>query len=426
MAASVGAKENINFIWGPHMKGKKGDSKFAELFRLKTEYFTFCGATKKLVGDPRGHPFSETYREARAKFLQLAKTTGAYIIVVDHDVESIDDELLTTDVAIYGDFDLESGRLNAERVFVITSGIHGVEAFSGSAVQLSLMEQIEYCGLDFRQGDALIIVHVLNPFGMAYLRRVGPDNEDPNRNCGEEKPVASELYHQVNDLINPQVPPGEDVNFKSEFSELLKKYDAHHLQQDLAFGQVTFPKGVSYCGEEPGILPKAIIPELAKVLEVAKKIVIVDLHSGYGSKLGYETLLSDNLPNSAEYKELKEVFGDRLYPMQKDEIGFAISGSFIAALMRMLSKAEASPKLHALTVEFGTVPFQQIALAIKEENQAHFYGGHGFTSDKYLQSPQKKAILETYHPNSEEFRVTVLERGKHVIESCIRLLTGSI
>ena len=53
----------------------------------------------------------------------------------------------------------------ANRVVVISSGIHGVEGFFGSAVQLALLERRPAPGVRW------VLIHALNPYGFAWSRR---------------------------------------------------------------------------------------------------------------------------------------------------------------------------------------------------------------------------------------------------------------
>ena len=54
-----------------------------------------------------------------------------------------------------------------------SSGLHGIEGIAGSAIQLFWLQQ----SIPLLPKDrAIILVHVLNPYGMAWLRRFNEDN----------------------------------------------------------------------------------------------------------------------------------------------------------------------------------------------------------------------------------------------------------
>src|SRR3982751_782942 len=59
------------------------------------------------------------------------------------------------------------GAPRPRRVFVHSSGVHGVEGYAGSAIQLQWLER----GMPaLRDGDAILLAHMLNPYGAAWLR----------------------------------------------------------------------------------------------------------------------------------------------------------------------------------------------------------------------------------------------------------------
>lgn len=76
--------------------------------------------------------FSPTFTEARHRFKTAAEKARAELF--SYPVEAEESEQLTIDVAILGS--------NPEGALVISSGLHGVEGFFGSAVQLALLEKV--------------------------------------------------------------------------------------------------------------------------------------------------------------------------------------------------------------------------------------------------------------------------------------------
>src|SRR6516225_9551772 len=83
------------------------------------------------------------------------------------------------------------------------SGTHGVEGFCGSGCQTGYLNDRLYEALSSK--SAVILVHALNPFGFAWLRRVNEDNIDVNRNFHDfRKPLpSSEAYEQLHGWLVP-------------------------------------------------------------------------------------------------------------------------------------------------------------------------------------------------------------------------------
>lgn len=99
-----------------------------------------------------------------------------------------------------------------------SSGVHGVEGYAGSAIQLnflqSLLEKVMgdswvywviYCW-DLNTQDsvsevlsddfAILVIHVVNPYGMSWWRRWNENNVDLNRNLIDGMRPVFLLAHQ--------------------------------------------------------------------------------------------------------------------------------------------------------------------------------------------------------------------------------------
>ncbi len=125
--------------------------------------------------------FSTDYFTARNRFRELVGTVGGRLETISIDAKGSKGEDLSIDIAWFG-------VATPRRVLLHSSGLHGVEGFAGSAIQLQLMNTLPTLSKD----SALIIVHVLNPYGMAWLRRFNENNVDLNRNF-----LADESYNDV-------------------------------------------------------------------------------------------------------------------------------------------------------------------------------------------------------------------------------------
>src|ERR1043165_5896020 len=122
--------------------------------------------------------FSPDYFTARDRFRGMVRTVGGHLETISIDAKGPKDEDLGVDIAWFG-------AANPRRVLLHSSGVHGVEGFAGSAIQLQLLNNLPTLPKD----AAVIIVHVLNPYGMAWLRRFNENNVDLNRNF-----VPDEVY----------------------------------------------------------------------------------------------------------------------------------------------------------------------------------------------------------------------------------------
>jgi hypothetical protein len=160
--------------------------------------------------------FSSDYATARSRFRSTAQAAGATLDALTLDARGPAREELTIDIAWLGP-------TAAERVLLHTCGLHGVEAFAGSAVQLAALASPPARP----EGCALVLVHVLNPYGMAWLRRVNETNVDLNRNFlgpGERRTGAPALYAQLDPLLNPTAAPGRREPFQLKLAAAVLRH----------------------------------------------------------------------------------------------------------------------------------------------------------------------------------------------------------
>ena len=138
---------------------------------------------------------------------------------------------------------------------ILTSGIHGVEGYTGSAVQLMLMDKL----LQKESVDNLgiLLIHSLNPYGMKYNRRVTESNVDLNRNCM----ISKELFDLNNSgfvSLNKTLTPNGAVNLhklenKFFYITAIKNIISDGmpvLRQAILQGQYDYPEGIFYGGQD--------------------------------------------------------------------------------------------------------------------------------------------------------------------------------
>src|SRR5262249_19885165 len=115
--------------------------------------------------------FSADYTVASDRFRESAAHAGARLEALPLTAKGPKGEELTVDIAWFGS-------ASPTRVLVHSSGLHGIEGFAGSAIQLQFIEKLPALHAE----AALVLVHILNPYGMSWLRRVNENNVDLNRN----------------------------------------------------------------------------------------------------------------------------------------------------------------------------------------------------------------------------------------------------
>jgi hypothetical protein len=343
--------------------------------------------------------FSTDYFIARSRFREMTTHAGGAIESLVLSAKGPTGEDLTIDIAWFG-------AAEPARVVLHSSGLHGVEGFAGSAVQLQLLNQLP--GLP--SNAALVLTHVLNPFGMAWLRRVNEENVDLNRNSIFEPETysgAPAMYAQLNALLNPASPPSADMYFAKVAWNLLR-HGMPALKQAVAGGQYEFSRGLFFGGKrlQQGLaLYRAF---LQKRLAMAAHILAIDFHTGLG-KYGKDILLVD----SHHYEAMWHVFGDRVSPLDPlRSAAYRVRGGLQSMIFGINSKAEIS----FVGQEIGTYHPLRVIHALREENRWHHFGSGT------LSHPVKQQMKQTFCPEDEAWRQSVLTRGKQVADRAFEIV----
>ena len=106
--------------------------------------------------------FSATYTQARERFRRAVRSLGWEGETYDTGIRGPDGDALTVDVGI------SPGDGSAGTV-VVTSGLHGIEGFFGSAAQLALLQGDR--GPEIFHGQTrCVVLHAFYHYGFANLR----------------------------------------------------------------------------------------------------------------------------------------------------------------------------------------------------------------------------------------------------------------
>lgn len=342
--------------------------------------------------------FSPDYFTARTRFRQAVEEAGGRLHAIPIDAKGPGSEQLTIDIGWFG-----SEQPN--KVLLHSSGLHGVEAFAGSAIQLQLLDSLPKVPDD----TALVLVHVLNPYGMSWLRRVNENNVDLNRNFlapDEKYAGASEDYSKLDGLLNPPSPPSSDF-FLPRAGWAIVRYGFTALKQAIGGGQYEYPKGIMFGGKQLEQGPREYQTFLSEHLAAAQRVVAIDVHTGLG-KYGEDTLLSE----SQGYETARRMFGERVTPLDPEQgPAYRASGAIDSMVPRVLPKA----RVYFLTQEFGTYSSVKVLRALREENRWDHYG------DGTVNHPTKQKLKEIFGPEDESWRRSVLARGRQLLKQAMEL-----
>lgn len=335
--------------------------------------------------------FSPDYTGARARFRAAALRAGAALDALPLAARGPHDESLTIDFAWLG-------ARRPRQVVLHISGVHGVEAFAGSAAQLALLAAPPTLPAD----GALILVHVLNPYGMAWLRRTNEHNVDLNRNFHLDNGIwtgAPPLYKRLDTLLNPASPPARDA-FALRLGIAGLRHGVRSVRQAIAHGQHRYPHGLFYGGAELQHGPRLFIAWLQEQLDGVAELFTIDLHTGLGPHAG-DTLIVEPGVGTAPQQTLARALQRALTGGSTAPVAYTTRGSLGAALPRMLPAA----RMEFVLQEIGTWSTLRVIHALREENRWHHHG------DGHIEHAAKRRLLEALCPAEPAWREAAVAHG---------------
>ncbi len=390
---------------------------FLALAGLHISYHSFSPGDKDIPVDESNLVyFQDSYHDVRQAFLDGAREAAEN-----------DDQTNVISVTVPGktDTDLRMDLLylppidSTDKLLVISSGIHGVEGYTGSAVQQMFLKELLSAEVLSEMG--ILMVHGINPYGLKHIRRTTENNVDLNRGSDtdpslflSENPGYATLYK----MLNPEGAVS-NCSLRNQFFYLiaigkLLKESMAVLRQAVLLGQYDYPEGIYYGGQdfEPQIDSlHRILPDF---FAPYKTILAIDLHTGYGSRRVLH--LFPNPVGDPEIKSKTEaVFEGEHIDWGDSEDFYNISGSFADNFLR---KINPEPLYLYMVFEWGTKDSQKTFGSLKSlqsiinENQGYH---HGFKNQKQEQKVIK-STLELYYPESEAWRTEVINSGRDMLK----------
>lgn len=392
--------------------------------------------------------FSETYAEAREKFRQAATGVGAELHALQVKVpkeKSLSSEYqYTIDVAIL--------KGKGPGLVVHTSGVHGVEGYAGSPIQIAFLESI-YSKLskENNQIPTIVLVHAVNPYGMAHYRRFNENNVDLNRNGlhpEEWKDTNTldgtgiyEAYAKLHAWFNPEGPPTWLYALVSMWAHggrllLMNGFDA--LKSALVTGQYYENKGIFFGGQElqsslqllweffqtnPHVVIKLSTnseEEESITSNPTGTVTWIDVHTGLGPT-GVDSILfgEDITPEKHQlvHDQMERWFPGAQSPHMSESAkeankGYDKAKGFTPAFFQRLFDAD--HQYLGMVQEFGTVPGILVAHALIVENRAYHY----LPIEQALEWA-RRTTKRAFYKQTPRWRRQILERGMRLLLQAI-------
>jgi Protein of unknown function (DUF2817) len=355
--------------------------------------------------------FAASYAEARAKFqLAVAKAGGQLSTYVHPSAVGPDGGSLAIDVACFGPVD-------AAKAFLIVSGTHGGEGYTGSAAQIALLGT----GALARAPVAtrVVLLHAINPYGFAHWTRTTENNVDLNRNFVDfsGRLPRNDAYLEVHDAICPRDwSESARAAAQRELDAWIARHGQQAWMQAIMMGQYDEPTGLNYGGRAPEWSHRTLQGIVARHLPAVKKLAFIDWHTGLGQP-GQPFFLCFNAQGDANWERACGWWGrDRI----ESSGGYAgakrprYSGLIFYGVQRLVAPAD----MTGAVIEFGTLPVSEAFEQLRVDRWLKF----GDTpDDPRLLASLRSGVGDAFTPPEPEWRRGVID---HAIEIQLQGLAG--
>ena len=355
--------------------------------------------------------FSDSYAEARRKFVEAARRAGAKLASYKHPSErGPGGEALYLDVSVLGPGD-------AAQVFVVGSGTHGIEGYSGSAAQRAWLRGRPR----LPKNTAVAFFHAQNPWGFAHKTRTTEENVDLNRNFIDfARPLpANPGYLELHPLIATQRWDDEAIE------EIFRRLDAYRERVgEKAFsdafngGQYSHPDGIFYGGARPQWANSALRAAVETHLGRAQRVAFLDLHTGIGPWCEH-VYLCFHPEGSPARARARAWWGERAVNLQGVTHAklATYNGTIIDAFAGMLPGAEVT----SVVIEYGTLPRREMQRASLAQRWMRFEGPR----DPVLAAQVRREYEAAFYPADPEWRRAVLEQSREIIDRGVAGISSS-
>ena len=307
-----------------------------------------------------------------------------------------------------------------ENLIIVSTGQHGIEGYVGSAM-LKLFTD-EFAPRINPESTGLLLVHIMNPWGMKNHYRENPKYDDLNRNFvfdGNFSPTINPDYDLIGKFLNPQKPArtlsAEAIPFLAKVIKNMISPGRARVQAASLLGQHRHPKGIYYGGTEPQEETDVLMELYRTGLAKYQNFVQVDMHTGYGPRYQMTVIVPplDPTPSADATKKFN-------YPLvQKidaDEF-YAISGDMGEYVYHLRDAEFPDKKAFACGFEFGTfgesLPALIRSLRITVlENQLRHHGAVSPQAEEQIHAEYE----ELFFPAEEKWREKALADCRQAFE----------
>jgi hypothetical protein len=310
-----------------------------------------------------------------------------------------------------------------QKVFILTTGEHGVEGYVGSAMMQLFVEK--YLPKFDPRTTGILLVHAVNPWGMKHHRRGNRDNIDLNRtflwDVGHD-PFFNPEYDKIAKFLDPGTAIKslllDDIGYTLNLLGHIARMGMRNFRYALLLGQYRHPHGLYYGGTKRPEETQALMNLYKQMMSSYDQILHLDMHTGYGPR--YQM----SLVNSALDKNPSEYYEKRFnYPLvvaaTADEF-YAIRGDMVDYEYALWQNEFPDKRFFATAFEFGTLGNTMYGLfhsprVMVHENRAYW---HGARNEKLL-AKVKQGFEELFNPSALDWKQKAVRDAERAFDGIL-------
>lgn len=295
------------------------------------------------------------------------------------------------------------GSKDAAHVLVLIGGTHGIEGFTGSAIQLDMLGLLVDGLLVIPEDTAVLMIHALTPWGYAWQRRCDADGVDLNRNMVDfSKPLPENKGY---DWLKNTLYLTDATHRKIALTEFEQQQGRIALEIAISAGQYTDPAGPFYGGTAPAH-GRRVCEDLMFIYALHQRdLAVIDLHTGLGS-YGYGEIICDHKPDSAGTCVAQNWYGDSVaLPLLGTSSSVPKTGLLDYAWHAIMNERSCY-----ITLEFGTFNTSQLFEILLRDHQLWAQ-----PDTQHARLEHRKIMRQHFCPDDQSWQEMVLFRARQVI-----------
>jgi predicted deacylase len=359
--------------------------------------------------------FPLTYDECRERFRWTVTNVGLDFEAYPISARGPHGQDLTIDVTSFG-------AARPRRALLVMAGVHGDEGFSSSTLMCEAIDRWVDGGADpsLANDSAVVMIHGVNPWGMAHWRRQNESNVDLNRNWGrdERRDVPANLGYVA---LHPVLVPGGDAPPTPESlldvtRAMIDEHGYQWVKSAVSAGQYSHADGLYFGGDRTEESNLRLAEIVEPLLAGAEDVLVLDLHTGHGA-FGTYTLLSHVTEAHPDDAWLRSVFdADRIECTSAPD---ATTGPKHGQIASGLGSLVPGAVWRTITMELGTRSDTRMIINERAEHWVHFHGDRS--------NPEHARIVWEHRcgstPDDHQWEQSARAHGMAVIDAA-RLALG--